>query len=59
MLRMYPAELWSRMADLPAIDLGTEEALALVNRLVNYYPVHAERREQLGRMVERIGLGRL
>jgi NAD(P)H-nitrite reductase large subunit len=48
-----------RLADLLAKDLGTDEALALVDRLVDYYRTNAKPRERMGRMVERIGLGNI
>lgn len=45
-----------RLADLLAKDLGTDEALALVDRLMDFYRANAKPRERMGRMVERLGL---
>jgi NAD(P)H-nitrite reductase large subunit len=46
----------ARIADLVAKDLSTEDALALVDRIMDYYGANAKPRERLGRMIERIGL---
>jgi NAD(P)H-nitrite reductase large subunit len=48
-----------RLADLVAKDLGTEEALALVDRVVDYYRANAKPRERIGKMIERLGLDHL
>ncbi len=45
-----------RLADLLAKDLPTEEALALIDRVVEYYRANAKPRERMGRMLDRIGL---
>ena len=45
-----------RIADLLAEQLPTEDALALVERLFDYYRANAKPRERMGRMVERLGL---
>ena len=48
-----------RLADLLAKDIGTEDAVSLIDRLVDYYRTNAKPRERMGRMVERIGLGNI
>ncbi len=45
-----------RLADLLAKDLPTDEALALIDRAVDYYRANAKPRERMGRMLDRIGL---
>jgi NAD(P)H-nitrite reductase large subunit len=45
-----------RLADLLTKDLGTDEAMALVDKLVDFYRANAKPRERMGRMVERLGL---
>lgn len=45
-----------RLADLLAKDLGTDEVLALVDQLLDFYRANAKPRERMGRMVERLGL---
>lgn len=45
-----------RLADLLAKDLSTENALALIDKVVEYYRANAKPRERIGRMIERIGL---
>jgi NAD(P)H-nitrite reductase large subunit len=45
-----------RLADLLAKDLDTDEALALIDKVVEYYRANAKPRERIGRMIERIGL---
>jgi NAD(P)H-nitrite reductase large subunit len=48
-----------RLADLLAKDLGTDETLALIDKVVAYYRANAKPRERIGRMIERIGLQNL
>ena len=48
-----------RLADLLAKDLDTDEALALIDKVVEYYRTNAKPRERIGRMIERIGLQHL
>ncbi|OGR22237.1 MAG: sulfite reductase [Desulfobacterales bacterium RIFOXYA12_FULL_46_15] len=44
-----------RLADILAEDLSDEEAVKLVERVIQYYKVNSKR-ERMGRMIERIGL---
>lgn len=48
-----------RIAEILAKDLSTEDALALVDKIVAYYRVNAKPRERLGRMIERVGMAEL
>jgi NAD(P)H-nitrite reductase large subunit len=48
-----------RIAEILAKDLSTEDALALVDKIVAYYRVNAKPRERLGRMIERVGMDEL
>jgi len=45
-----------RLADLLAKNLGTEEALELVDKVVDYYRTNAKPKERIGKMVDRLGL---
>ncbi len=45
-----------RLADLIAEDLSTEEAMELADRIITYYKENAEKRERIGKMIERMGL---
>jgi NAD(P)H-nitrite reductase large subunit len=45
-----------RLAALLAKDLGTTDALALVDTVMEYYRTNAKPRERMGRMIERLGL---
>lgn len=45
-----------RLGDLLTQRLDTEAALALVDRILDYYRAHAKPRERMGRMIERLGL---
>jgi len=44
-----------RLSQPLADDLSTDEALALVDKIVDYYKANAKRMERIGRMLERIG----
>jgi len=48
-----------RLGQLVAKDLATEEALALLDRIVAYYRAHAKPKERLGKTIERLGLDHL
>lgn len=45
-----------RLADTIAEDLDTEAALALVDRVVDFYRDNAKKHERIGRMIDRLGL---
>ena len=45
-----------RLAILLAKDLSTEDAVGLVDKVVEYYRTNAKPRERMGRMIERLGL---
>ncbi|WP_299982945.1 NAD(P)/FAD-dependent oxidoreductase [Desulfobacula sp.] len=45
-----------RLADILAEDLSFKDARALVAKVMDYYKEHSKR-ERMGRMIERIGLG--
>jgi len=45
-----------RLADTLAEGLNTEEALVLVDRIVDYYREQAKPMERMGRMIDRLGL---
>jgi NAD(P)H-nitrite reductase large subunit len=45
-----------RLADIIAEDLSTEEALAMFDRLIEFYKNSAKKAERIGRMIDRIGL---
>jgi NAD(P)H-nitrite reductase large subunit len=45
-----------RLATLLAKDLITEDALGLIDKVVEYYRANAKPRERMGRMIERLGL---
>lgn len=47
-----------RLADLLAEDLPEKDTLETVAKIIAYYKVHSKR-ERMGRMVERIGLGKI
>lgn len=44
-----------RLAKPLADNLSTEDALALLDKVVDYYKANANRMERIGRMIERIG----
>ena len=44
-----------RLADILAEDLSYDEALAMVETVIDYYKTHSKR-ERMGRMIERMGL---
>ena len=46
----------ARLADQLAEDLTTEDALALVDKVIDYYRDNAKPYERIGRMVDRLGL---
>jgi NAD(P)H-nitrite reductase large subunit len=45
-----------RIGDVVAEKLTTEEAIALVDKLVEYYQQNGKKRERVARMVERLGI---
>lgn len=45
-----------RLADVIAEGLETEEALAMFDRLIDFYKNSANKAERIGRMIDRIGL---
>jgi NAD(P)H-nitrite reductase large subunit len=45
-----------RLGEVLAQRLGTEEALALVEKILDYYRAQAKPRERLGRLIQRLGL---
>ena len=45
-----------RLADVIAEGLETEEALAMFDRLIDFYKENGNKAERLGRMIDRIGL---
>ncbi len=45
-----------RLGHLVAKDLSTPDALALVDRIVDYYRANAKPKERLGKTIERLGL---
>jgi NAD(P)H-nitrite reductase large subunit len=45
-----------RLADTIAEELGDEDALAMIDKIIDFYRENAKGKERIGRMVERIGL---
>jgi len=45
-----------RLGDILAQRIDTETALALVDKIVDYYRANAKPKERMGRMLERLGL---
>jgi len=45
-----------RLAQEIASDLSTDEALALIDRIIEQYKQHARRGQRLGAMIEKLGL---
>lgn len=45
-----------RLGDILAQRIDTEQAPALVDKILDYYRTHARPRERIGRMIERLGL---
>lgn len=45
-----------RIGDVVAEELSTEEALPLVDKLVEYYRQNGKKRERVARMVDRLGI---
>ncbi len=45
-----------RVADTLAVDLPTEEALAMVDSIVEYFKANAKPNERIARMIDRIGI---
>ena len=45
-----------RVAELLAKDLTTDEALQLVDRVIDYFEANAKPKERIGRMIGRLGL---
>jgi NAD(P)H-nitrite reductase large subunit len=48
-----------RLGEMLADRLETRQALALVDRIIDYYRAHAKPKERLGRVLERLGLAHL
>ena len=48
-----------RLADTLAEDLSTDQALELIEKVVNYYKENAKKFERIGKMIDRIGLDTL
>lgn len=48
-----------RIGDVIAKNLSREEALDLVQRLLEYYQIHAKGKERTARFMERIGIDTL
>jgi len=48
-----------RIAQLLAKDLSTEEALRLIDRIIDYYRANAKPRERFGHTIQRLGLDEL
>lgn len=46
----------ARISQLLVKDVSTDEALELVDKIVDYYQTHAKPRERLGRLIEREGI---
>jgi len=46
----------ARLADVIAKDLTTEEALDLVDRILDYYRENVKARERLGKTIDRLGI---
>ncbi len=46
----------ARIGQLLAQELDTEQALALVDKIVDYYRANAKPKERLGKTIERLGL---
>jgi len=49
---------WPRLADILVEDLPSEDALAMVARIIDYYKENSKR-ERMGRMIERLGFDRV
>lgn len=45
-----------RVADTLAVDLPTEEALAMVDSIVEYFKANAKPNERIARMIDRLGI---
>ncbi|MCK4838625.1 MAG: NAD(P)/FAD-dependent oxidoreductase [Desulfobulbaceae bacterium] len=45
-----------RIGDVVAEELSTEDAIALVDKLVEYYRQNGKKRERVARMVDRLGI---
>lgn len=48
-----------RIADTLAMDLSTEDALALVDKVVDYFREHAKPKERIGKTIDRLGLAHM
>ena len=48
-----------RIAEVLAQRLNTDDALALVDKIVEYYRDNAKPKERIGRMIQRLGLGHM
>jgi len=49
----------ARLADVIAKDLSTDDALNLIERVLDYYQENAKPRERLGKTIDRLGLDHL
>lgn len=45
-----------RIGEILAQRLGTDEALALIDKIIAYYRANAKPKERMGRMIQRLGL---
>jgi NAD(P)H-nitrite reductase large subunit len=48
-----------RIADTIAMDLSTEDALALIDKVVDYFRENAKPKERIGKTIDRLGLQHL
>ena len=48
-----------RIAEVLAQRLNTDDALALLDKIVEYYRDNAKPKERIGRMIQRLGLGHM
>jgi len=48
-----------RLADVLAQRLSTDDAVALVDKVIDYFKANAEPRERLGKVIDRLGLTHL
>lgn len=49
----------ARIGNLLVQDLATDDALAMVDRVIEYYRAHAKPKERLGKTLDRLGLEHL
>ncbi|MFP4629522.1 MAG: NAD(P)/FAD-dependent oxidoreductase, partial [Desulfohalobiaceae bacterium] len=45
-----------RLADEIARDLDTEQALQIVQKIIDFYQAQAKKQERMGRMMDRLGV---